>query len=304
VAEKDKPSIPISQQANRPTERPVLFGADDQAVGRSVLEQATGSSPRPLSAIEEAARHTEAKRVAAPPSIRETIVQAVEDQKARMQPPSTPENPSGHHGASSDATWTGRYLDYLGLGFILVPPEPVVAALMRGEPIHWEIALPLLFSCWAVGGALLYGGLTWPKWKPKNEAIAATISSATHNIWVWMAVLVAIAFGPTILYSKLSSRVPVESPAFNTVKASSALCSDGPCAPVHLKPAPQYLKEIGFAAGPEPLTLQATSAVTADRLRVFVDYSEYRDGWMPRARAFVGELKEPVKGNIERLQLI
>jgi hypothetical protein len=50
--------------------------------------------------------------------------------------------------------------------------------------------------------------------------------------------------------------------------------------------------------------LQATPAATSERLRIFVDYSEYRSGWMPKRRAFIGEIKEPVKGKIERLQLI
>jgi hypothetical protein len=86
---------------------------------------------------------------------------------------------------------------------------------------------------------------------------------------------------------------------------SLALCTDGPCAPMHLKQGPEYVKEIGLGVGSEqPLILQATSVVTVDRLRVAVDYSEYRSGWMPKTRAFIGEIKEPVKGKIERLQLI
>jgi hypothetical protein len=50
--------------------------------------------------------------------------------------------------------------------------------------------------------------------------------------------------------------------------------------------------------------LNATAAVTSDRLRVFVDYSEYNSGWTPKVRAFIGEIKEPVKGQVSRLQLI
>jgi hypothetical protein len=86
---------------------------------------------------------------------------------------------------------------------------------------------------------------------------------------------------------------------------SLALCTDGPCAPVRLKQGPEYVKEIGLGVGSEqPLMLQATSLVTVDRLRVAVDYSEYRSGWMFKTRAFIGEIKEPVKGKTERLQLI
>jgi hypothetical protein len=83
------------------------------------------------------------------------------------------------------------------------------------------------------------------------------------------------------------------------------LCTDGPCIPVRLKPGPEYFKGFGLGTGGvEPLILNGISAVTTDRLRVFVDYSEYRSGWMEKARATIGEIKEPVKGRTEHLQLI
>jgi hypothetical protein len=99
--------------------------------------------------------------------------------------------------------------------------------------------------------------------------------------------------------------LPKSEPSLSVNSSNQTLCFDGPCAPSHKKPGPEYLKQIGLGIGsPEPLSLQAISAVTTDRLRVFIDYSEYRSGWMPRARAFIGEFKEPVKGSSERLQLI
>lgn len=83
------------------------------------------------------------------------------------------------------------------------------------------------------------------------------------------------------------------------------LCSDGPCIPVGLKPGPEYLRGIGLGTGgTEPLTLNGTATVTTDRLRVAIDYSEYRSGWMEKARVFIGEIKEPIKGQTEHLQLI
>jgi hypothetical protein len=234
-------------------------------------------------------------------TVREAVQRASRTSDERDAARDYPGPHSGHHSATSDATTTGRTLDYIGLAFILVPPEPVVAALVKGEPIHWEIALPLLFGCWVVGGAILHAGLTWPKWKPRNEMVASTISRGVSNIWVWLAILIVIAFGPTMLYSALSPRTP-------TVQLSTTpgtLCSDGPCAPLHVKPGPKYLKSIGLGrGGAEPLSLFATPAFTSDRLRIFVDYSEYRSGWMDRTRAFIGEIKEPVKDKTERLQLI
>jgi hypothetical protein len=237
-------------------------------------------------------------------SVRQTIERVVAEKKAEAMATAEPllSPPSGHHSAPSDGTTTGRTLDYIGLAFILVPPEPIVAALVRSEPIHWEIALPLLFGCWAVGAFVLRAGLTWPKWRPTNERFAATISSVTQNIWVWLAFLIALAFGPTILYSSLSPHAPAE---LRAKAAPEMICTDGPCAPVHLKQAPEYFKEIGLGVGgPDPLTLLGTSVVTGERLLVAVDYSEYRSGWMPKERAFIGEIKEPLKGKREQLQLV
>jgi hypothetical protein len=131
--------------------------------------------------------------------------------------------------------------------------------------------------------------------------VASTINKGVRNIWVWLAILIAVAFGPTILYSALSPR---PSAILQSSTTPGMLCTNGPCAPINRKPGPVYLKEIGLGTLPDVLTLQGAAAVTDERLRVFVDYSEYRNGWMPKSRAFIGEIKEPVKGKIERLQLV
>jgi hypothetical protein len=64
-----------------------------------------------------------------------------------------------------------------------------------------------------------------------------------------------------------------------------------------------YLKDIGLSTVPQ-LTLQAKSAVTTvGRLRVFVDYSQYRGGWVPRTRAYIGDIESPVSGQSVQLRL-
>jgi hypothetical protein len=91
---------------------------------------------------------------------------------------------------------------------------------------------------------------------------------------------------------------------WSTPNAPTMLCTDGPCTPPQLKPSPTYLRDVAIGAGPsQELMLQGVSTVTTDRLRVFVDYSQYRSGWMPKVRAYIGEIKEPVKGQSERIQL-
>jgi hypothetical protein len=63
--------------------------------------------------------------------------------------------------------------------------------------------------------------------------------------------------------------------------------------------AASYLKGIGLSTVPE-LTLWAKPAVDATRLKIYVDYSQYRDGWMPRTRAYIGEINA---AKDERVQL-
>ena len=257
--DKDRPQITQSSNSNEP---PLVvppasnFEADaSDALSKLAASAAAGQSA--YDAVQDAKRKASgiSRAPAPPPSLLGNNYQqkppepsASRDESLRgdLERAHAQHNPSanetelakpkeasgGHHSAASDSTWTGRYLDYLGLAFILVPPEPVVAALMKGEAIHLEVALPLLIGAWAVGGALLFAGLTWPKWKPKNEAIAATVSAAAHNIWVWVAVLLSIAFGPTILYSSLSRPTAVQSPACWDGKAPP--CNDQPA-----KPAPK-----------------------------------------------------------------
>src|SRR5260221_3402457 len=96
-----------------------------------------------------------------------------------------------------------------------------------------------------------------------------------------MGVLVASYAGIFIYAETTSSPVNHASPV---VSSPFQLCFDGPCLPTHKNPGPEYLKEIGLGIGNGaiPLSLSAISTITAERLRVFVDYSEYRSGWMPK----------------------
>jgi len=123
---------------------------------------------------------------------------------------------------------------------------------------------------------------------------------ATPSIFIVVGILLV---GTGIYFT--ARPVQKTQPVQETSPSPTTLCWDGPCPPTHKKNAPEYLKEFGLSVGgSEPLWLNATPVITTDRLRIFVDYSEYRNGWMPKTRAFIGEIKEPVKGKTERLQLI
>jgi len=69
---------------------------------------------------------------------------------------------------------------------------------------------------------------------------------------------------------------------------------------------PEYLKNITFGVdeGDQPTSVGGFATITIDRLRVAVDYSFYKSGWLPKRRIFIGELKEPMTGVQVRLPII
>jgi hypothetical protein len=168
------------------------------------------------------------------------------------------------------------------------------------EPEHFARGLTAI----GVGLPLGLAGFSFHRWKTKiPDGARNLIGSAALKWWPVAAFLAFAYFAGPEMYRRATAPV---SPPSQVSPPAQVLCWDGPCAPTHKKPGPEYLKEIGLGSGPQgqPLMLQATPAATSERLRIFVDYSEYRSGWMPKRRAFIGEIKEPVKGKIERLQLI
>jgi hypothetical protein len=68
----------------------------------------------------------------------------------------------------------------------------------------------------------------------------------------------------------------------------------------------EFLKNTAVTIGlgdEMPIGFGGTSTLTTERLRVFVDYSMYRSGWMSRVRVPIGEISDPVKGQFVRIQL-
>jgi hypothetical protein len=59
-----------------------------------------------------------------------------------------------------------------------------------------------------------------------------------------------------------------------------------------------------FDGSEVPLAFGGTATLTTERLRVLVDYSAYRSGWMSRVRVPIGEIKDPVKGQFVKVQLV
>jgi hypothetical protein len=194
------------------------------------------------------------------------------------------------------------------------------ASWAQSRPTVYQVVVMttgwLSLQTWLAIGALICAAATVVSRSKTEQPLPAPYAGSPNQTvatpWLLVAgcaviavLLIGVDLGKYLFVpngrAKISDSVKPLAPSI----PSLALCTDGPCAPVHLKQGPEYVKEIGLGVGSErPLVLQATSLVTADRLRVAVDYSEYRSGWMPKTRAFIGEIKEPVKGKTERLQLI
>jgi hypothetical protein len=103
-------------------------------------------------------------------------------------------------------TWTGQVLEFVGLGFILVPPALLGEAFLKREPVDWQVMSAIFGGYWAVGAVVLFAGKKWPKWRPSNETIAGAIEKGIRNVWVWFALLAVFAFGPSLLDAAFSGR--------------------------------------------------------------------------------------------------
>jgi hypothetical protein len=310
--ESKKPSITISTEANRPPEKPVPFGTFDG--GSEAMSKLTASAASGRAAYDMAHAAKRSGGISrAPPPPRPSLPNAhYHPEPSKAEWPSAP-SPSAEDRTSPEVMETPRSR----------PPKPIERGdAPSGQPMHARDRRLYVILAWTaipaalvVGCFIAWGGGQLPgRWAIAGMS-AGIVGMAIGTVYalekrapfprspgpiiVGLAVLTWVLVGWQAWLSFHSQ--PPAAP-----QAVATLCSDGPCAPVHLKPGAQYVKEIGLGpgAGPEPLFLQATSTVTTDRLRVVVDYSEYRSGWMPKTRAFIGEIREPVKGKTERLQLI
>jgi len=80
--------------------------------------------------------------------------------------------------------------------------------------------------------------------------------------------------------------------------AETSIAPRPPSTEPSLAKRPEYLKNISFGGdyGNPSTIIEAIPTITTDRLRVYIDYSYYKAGWMQKVRAPIGEIKEPVAG--------
>jgi hypothetical protein len=137
-----------------------------------------------------------------------------------QQPPAQRASVSDPHSAD---TLTGRVLDYMGMGFLLVPPEIfVLEVVLASGPINWTLVLTSFGGCYIVGILLLAVGLNWTKIKPRlSIGLATSISRAANSAIVWFLILVLFAFGPVVVVGYFSARASLPSEGSTSAPAAA-----------------------------------------------------------------------------------
>lgn len=182
---------------------------------RSTRDKGTGSSapaPDPRVPSTYPGMEEELRRRTAPPqprdlptdesrkerTLREKLERAAEESEARSAAPTDPLK------TGISEKWTRQFFEFAGLGFILGPPGFLGEALLKSEAINWALMIAIFVGFWTIGGISLAAGLTWPAWRPSNAARAAIIEKAAYNVWVWVSIVLAVAFGPALLVAGFS----------------------------------------------------------------------------------------------------
>lgn len=119
---------------------------------------------------------------------------------------------AGHKASTSDK-WIAQFFEFAGLGFILGPPGFLGEALLKSEAINWVLMAAIFVGFWAIGGISLAAGLTWPAWKPTNKVGVAVIEKAASSVWIWISIVLAIAFGPALLVAGFSKASVTSAPS-------------------------------------------------------------------------------------------
>lgn len=193
---------------------------------------------------------------------------------------------------------SAKFLDYVGLGLILMPIEALGTRGLEGQTISaaqwWTGSIFMVF-----GAISLILGTWWDKVNIESTGrFATSFDAIVHHAATWLIVAAFIIFGVPIAIGLFAERVPSfpVSPAPPQVPAPPSLQQTS------VAPAPEYLKNISIQAlenQPDGvLFLDATQAITTDRLRILVDFSQGDPGINPIApgeRIPIGQMTYSVK---------
>jgi hypothetical protein len=107
---------------------------------------------------------------------------------------------------------SAKFLDYVGLGLILMPIEGLGARWLDGQPIsfhQWLGAAVFMFA----GAIAILIGTWWDKVTLPPGRLAASLDAVVHNAITWLLASALILFGiPTAMWLLSSDRSDIREP--------------------------------------------------------------------------------------------
>jgi hypothetical protein len=207
-------------------------------LGRKSIDEVVGGTPAPSETLIAVGEPINGDWPGRDKSLRGDLERAHD----QHNPPNKDAIPDTH--AGSEAGWTGQVLEFVGLGFILVPPGLLGEAFLKSDPVNWAAMAAIFAGYWTVGAFVLLIGNKWQSWKPSYGAVAPVVEKAARNIWVWLLLLIVFAFGPSLMVSLISTHAPA---------SVSPACWDGKAPPCDEQPAKPVLGPFVSPIPPGPI---------------------------------------------------
>ena len=217
-------------------------------------------------------------------SVRETIVRSIREIQEREATMAQSVPPSTNVQALGDKAVLGM-CELLGLLFAL----PFGDALYHGNSIsgwHWfYLSIGLLFA----GAGPMFPWIRARAWIPETASASLSRAALDARFWIATLLLIFVYMAAPEIYRRATG---VNETAETSIAPRTASTEPS------LAKRPEYLKNISFGGdyGNPSTIIEAIPTITTDRLRVYIDYSYYKAGWMQKVRAPIGEIKEPVAG--------
>jgi hypothetical protein len=101
-----------------------------------------------------------------------------------------------------------KILDYISLGFILVPPAVGVDMYLKDGRLEWARLIIATVVCWFLGAILVLASHRWQSWREADGRILPFLVAAENKFWV-KGLIVASSVGGALALSSFLARPPL-----------------------------------------------------------------------------------------------